>query len=326
MVAMPEEHRATCASCAMAPRDAAHANHQRTFTAAERCCTYNPFLPNFMVGRILRRGDDGARAMLARLRTTDDGVSAAGVGPDAATNGYYTENLDQFGRFTNYRCPYWRGGENACSIWRDRNAVCRTWHCKYVHAAAGMQRWSHLREALSKVEITLTRWCIERGTPPEAGAATDEWVAWFLACAERVAKAEDAALLSLADDALRERLAPLMAPLSEAPLPEVLMASIREWTVFPDRIELCGYSAFDGLDVPPGIFAFLSRFDGRKSWQQLLEEWDAEAGEGPRLSVDRALIEAMFRLGILSVPSEHEVDAQPGYHVHFVPAANAATD
>ena len=97
MVAMPEEHRATCASCAMAPRDEAHANHQRTFTAAERCCTYNPFLPNFMVGRILRRGDEGARAMLARLRTTDDGVSAAGVGPDAAANGYYTENLDQFG-------------------------------------------------------------------------------------------------------------------------------------------------------------------------------------------------------------------------------------
>ena len=326
MVEMPEEYKSTCANCAMAPRDAAHADHQRTFTAAERCCTYNPYLPNFVVGRILRRGDDGARAMLARLRTLDDGVSGSGVGPASATSGYYSQNLEQFGRFTNYRCPYWRGGVEACSIWRDRNAVCRTWHCKYVHAATGMQRWSQLCEALSSVEGALQRWCVERGVPPGAGAASDEWVAWFLACAERVAKAEDSALLALADESLRARLAPLMVPIAQRSLPDLLMASIREWTVFTEHIELCGYSTFDALEAPPGVFAFLSRFDGRKTWQQVLREWEAEAGEGRPFTVDRAFVESMFQIGVLSEPSEHEVEAQPGYQVRFVPEASRPKD
>ena len=309
-VEVPLEERATCASCSMAPENRPERDHPGSFTAPARCCTYVPTIANFMVGRILRRGDRGAERMLARLRRTRDGISADAVSSREADQKLYVENSGKFGQLEELTCPYWAGGELACSIWPERNSVCRTWHCRFVTGEQGHRRWGLLRDVLGEVERKVAAWCTRTGTPPGEDDDIDAWILWYLQCAWRVDAADPETLRAELTPALPRALATLAVPPAPIEVADILMSSVSSWRVRPDAVELYGYSSLDAFVAPPWIFAFLSRLDGRTPWRAAADDLRAATGE----EMTPALIRDMVIRGVLYAPTAEDVNAPPGFH------------
>ncbi len=235
------EPLATCDACVML-RPAADARPEGVyFDEATKCCTYQPALPNFLVGRILadrQAPADRGREVLLRRLAHREGVTPLGVEPSAVMRDLYlaTTHAGTFGRTPELVCPHFApGATHNCGIWRHRNATCATWHCKHARGATGWRAWRRLRELLALVEARLARWCAVEvglgleglanllalsdasGRPEERAPSTPEraykqaWGPWagrevdfFEACAERVGQLgwEDVVRVCGADAAL----------------------------------------------------------------------------------------------------------------------------
>ena len=301
--AMPVETRATCDRCAMAPEHRPERDHPRSFTAEARCCTYIPKLPNFVVGRILRRGDEGARRMLARLRSIDDGVTPAAVASTKADLEQYTASEGSFGQLDRVVCPYWVGGPRACSIWVDRNAVCRTWHCRFVDGAAGFRAWTDLHRALIAVERRLADWCVDRGEAPAPDADRDAWLAWYLWCAAQVDAFDADAIRQQLDASAIEAASRAATPIPPLVVPDLLMSRVTSWRVHPEQVELYGYSPHDACIAPPWIFLFLSRLDGKTPWREAAAALHEATGH----LLDEGLVRTMVQRGVLGEADERDL-------------------
>lgn len=295
-VSWPGEVLATCASCAMQRSVPGHIR----FTAKARCCTYQPRLPNFSVGRILRRDDVGAERIRTRLLDLR-AVDARGIGarPDLAAR-YATRADDDFGHNDLLTCPYWVEGPLGCSIHADRNAVCRTWYCKSAQGARGGLAWSALKETLRSIEHTLAELCIRDGEPPVTGDGVEAWVHWFRWCADHVDALPDDRI-----EALRgERLAGLLAQVAERcrqrdlPLPDVVIPHVMSWVVRDDRIDMTAWSPYDMVPLPKWIFHLLSKLNGERTW------WEARALAEVELGVvvSDDLVLTLWRRGLIGPP------------------------
>lgn len=163
---LPEESKATCASCAMcesscqepvAPVDGV----SRFFRPDTKCCTYYPRLPNYLVGALLADGDprmaEGNRRVREKIARRQ-GVTPQWVKPPAKYNLLYGNAHQAFGRNAALLCPYFDRDQGNCTIWAYREAVCSTFFCKYVEGADGRKFWMTLKTYLSVVEIQLTRY------------------------------------------------------------------------------------------------------------------------------------------------------------------------
>lgn len=291
---VPVEHKATCLTCAMAPKPGADLEKPVAFTARARCCTYNPSLPNHVVGRILRRGDKGAERMRARIER-GGGLSPFGVWPTAEwTEKYNNSAALKFGRSEDEACPYWADEAHGCTIWRDRNAVCRTWFCKHESAGRGRALWLDARDAISALDKAVAVYCAALGSPPTEDARPGEWFGWYRWCAERVD-------LFDAQDLERVRAPHVLAAVqtligATAPLealPDVVVPNLLEWFALEDAMYATAYSAFDMDVLPAGLFSFLARLDGKRTWREAL-------GEEP--GVDEGAVRRMWERGLLAPP------------------------
>ena len=171
---MPRETRATCSSCLMAsaewPREARDVG---PFESSLKCCTYEPFLPNFSVGRILGSGSATLEALIADGRLTPLGLipqnSNSNSGPNLDSN-------SNFGRDASKRCAFLQEGR--CSIWRDRPSVCRSYFCVSDSGSAGQAQWREAERLGNEAEWTLAHELLwEIGfTPAEVSSGTfAEW-------------------------------------------------------------------------------------------------------------------------------------------------------
>jgi hypothetical protein len=161
---IPPETRATCEDCAMcAPEGAADAD-TFYFSPSVKCCSYQPKLPNYLVGRALEDRDFAFSAGRATLESRIDaglGVTPLGVETSAMFKLIYQHGHDGFGRADALRCPHYLDeGGGRCGIWRNRNSVCATWFCKHERGAVGIAFWNRLRDLLVAVEESLATWCV----------------------------------------------------------------------------------------------------------------------------------------------------------------------
>ena len=163
---IPLETRATCDDCAMCAPEGETAADANTFYFSPRtkCCTYQPSLPNYLVGRVLEDQDFAFSAGRATVeRRIDNGIGVTPLGLDHAATYLllYEHSPGGFGRAESMRCPhYLEEGGGRCGIWRHRNSVCATWFCKYERGALGMVFWDRTRELLIAVERDLAAWCV----------------------------------------------------------------------------------------------------------------------------------------------------------------------
>lgn len=162
---IPLETRATCNDCAMCEsKTEAKTRSANYFTPQLKCCTYLPFLPNFLVGMILADKDPAMARGRASVETRLDAglaVTPRGLEWPLKMRAQYTQMEPQaFGRTQSFRCPHYLDEQGGlCSIWKYRNSVCSTWFCKYVRGAVGKEFWENAKQLLSLIEIDLASWC-----------------------------------------------------------------------------------------------------------------------------------------------------------------------
>jgi hypothetical protein len=149
---VPEEKKATCGNCAMCDTTTQVRSvdgRPRAFRPDTKCCTYQPKLPNYLVGAILADTSpemaEGRARILERVRA-GIGATPLGLNPPARYSLLYANARDFFGK----------------SIWKYREAVCSTWYCKYDAGADGRKFWTSLKKVLSLGEIQLSRFAALR--------------------------------------------------------------------------------------------------------------------------------------------------------------------
>jgi hypothetical protein len=315
-IPLRDEVLASCSRCAMAPQPhRQQANHRIAFEAPARCCTYQPDLPNFLVGRALRRGGPGAERLRARMNDPE-GLHPQGIRAPAEYRARYdARHRDKtaagFGHDADLTCPYWVGGERGCSIHADRDAVCRTWFCKVVDGRLGANLYKAMRKVLERAEDALGFACLGAGVAPKEGAPPSEWEAWYLRCADYVDALDDAAVDRLRDAELESAGQDLarFAAQRDRPLPEIVGVNVQQWFKEGDGWAMTAWSAFDLVEVPSWIFALLGRLDGNTPWRVAKEAAEAELGR----VISDDLILTLWRRGLLCDPQG--VDAKPGMTV-----------
>lgn len=152
----PIETKATCGTCAMAP-----SRHRGKTTYREdlKCCTYQPWLPNFIVGALLK--DERPSSQLGRatiLKKIEKRQYALPIGvlpPIPYQMEFNHREKDEFGWREDWLCPYFDRGSQNCGIWRYRGSVCTSYYCKSDQKAAGKRFWKSLESYISYLEMAL---------------------------------------------------------------------------------------------------------------------------------------------------------------------------
>ncbi|HEY8078297.1 MAG TPA: hypothetical protein VIF62_29415, partial [Labilithrix sp.] len=160
----------TCDNCAMCDKGQEAHVPMEYFKPDLKCCTYDPLLPNYLVGAIFKDPDpslDEGRKRLRERIATRMGVTPHRVSPPRkkTLHAISAQGANFFGRSYAIVCPYLEREKGLCTIWRHREAVCSTYYCKYTHGAVGYEHWRALKEFLGYVEYLLSQWAAKEVDP-----------------------------------------------------------------------------------------------------------------------------------------------------------------
>ena len=135
---LPIEEHATCSDCAMT-MPAGGASGEGSFDSATKCCTYQPRLPNFLLGRILGGPRGPGRTSVEKRIAAQLGVTPLGIARPPVYGAIFGAAMPGgFGRTPSLLCPHYVDeGGGLCGIWQNRNATCSTWYCKHVRGSVG---------------------------------------------------------------------------------------------------------------------------------------------------------------------------------------------
>lgn len=149
-----EEKKATCENCAMSrPRHRGRVHYRPDL----KCCTFHPFLPNFLVGAVLSDPSllTGAEVLRAKIRRREYALPLGMLAPVRYQMEFKARREGDFGQREDWLCPYYDREKNNCRVWRYRGVVCTTYFCKSSYGKAGMHFWEGASDYLSYVEMAL---------------------------------------------------------------------------------------------------------------------------------------------------------------------------
>ncbi len=151
-----DEHFATCLDCRMCNSGNISREGRFYFDDTTKCCTYQPKIPNYLVGAILLDDDfSSAQGLIRKMVENKEGVHPLGLLPSLAFVKKYNKiKVNKFGREKSLVCPFLKDG--LCSIWKYRNSVCSTWFCKHVSGMVGRTFWRSYRNYLTMMEAILS--------------------------------------------------------------------------------------------------------------------------------------------------------------------------
>jgi Fe-S-cluster containining protein len=164
------ETKATCDDCAMCDKTGgAGGDATAYFRPDAKCCTFQPHLPNYLVGAVLRDADpalaEGGRRICARI------AGRIGVTPQWLAPGrkysllLEASRASSFGRSTALRCSFFEPDGGLCTIWKHRDSACSTFFCKHVGGADGKLFWTALESWLRLVERRLSAYAVQTLAP-----------------------------------------------------------------------------------------------------------------------------------------------------------------
>lgn len=151
----PQETKATCDQCIMSKN-----SRSPTYYAPElKCCTFYPYLPNFLVGAILSDPSkiyDGARDVLRqKISRRHYSLPCGMVAPIRYQIEFKENKKEKFGKEQSWLCPYYNKSNQNCGVWRYRGVVCTTFYCRSSFGRMGKNRWALMSDYLSYVEMAL---------------------------------------------------------------------------------------------------------------------------------------------------------------------------
>ncbi len=117
-----------------------------------KCCTYHPFLPNYLVGGVLAEGDSYAQAQIKKQIKELKFITPMGiVAPEAYQFKFSYKKVEDYGNDESLLCPYYDQG--SCSVWQFRSSECQQFHCRSDYGHKGLSFWKEFGESLYDVEI-----------------------------------------------------------------------------------------------------------------------------------------------------------------------------
>ena len=129
-----------------------------TYEANLKCCTYEPFVPNYWVGALLKEADRFPLGVAHfRKKIQERGLALPiGILPDLEFQVIFNaRKKGQFGNEKDWICPYFDQAKNNCGIWKYRGSICMTFFCQSDYGKSGMTFWSHFSNYLTYVEGSL---------------------------------------------------------------------------------------------------------------------------------------------------------------------------
>lgn len=152
-----EETKATCDNCAMAPENQP-ASAKVTYRKHLKCCTFEPYLPNFIVGALLvneSRFPEGAAHIRRKIERREYALPIGLVPSVKFQVQFNNRGPKDFGNREEWLCPYYQKKTQGCGIWKFRGTVCSTYFCRFDAGAAGERFWESLSNYLSYSEMAI---------------------------------------------------------------------------------------------------------------------------------------------------------------------------
>ena len=150
-IRFPSERRSTCMNC---PKSC-----YEDYRPDYRCCTYNPRVPNFLLGFALESKNGPIIESL---------INKGALIPEGMVNTpkQWTDYLDdiehdRFGSSDQTLCPMLNPENGYCNIHAFRNSVCSTFFCLKDHGSRGDQFWSDVQVLGLQVETALSQWALD---------------------------------------------------------------------------------------------------------------------------------------------------------------------
>lgn len=129
------------------------------YEAHLKCCTFYPFLPNFVVGSILSEevpsAPSAVESIRRKIQMREYALPMGMVAPPSYQVPFNYREKNEFGRREDWLCPYFNSEQQNCGIWRHRGAVCTSFYCKSSYGRHGLRFWEDLSNYLTYVEMAL---------------------------------------------------------------------------------------------------------------------------------------------------------------------------
>ncbi|MFZ4404821.1 MAG: hypothetical protein ACOYOK_12025 [Pseudobdellovibrionaceae bacterium] len=149
------ETKATCNNCIMTrPQN----KNKRHYLPDLKCCTFQPFIPNYVVGALLQDPsitDTAKQVFRDKIQRREYALPVGMVAPVRYQLEFMSRKKTDFGQSESLLCSYYDTGSNNCSIWAYRGVVCTTFFCKSSYGSAGQQLWKSISNYLSYLEMGL---------------------------------------------------------------------------------------------------------------------------------------------------------------------------
>lgn len=150
----PEEKKATCDTCAMArPRHRGKIHYREDL----KCCTFHPFLANYMVGALFYENSaaEAQRIFRDKISRREYALPIGMVAPVRYQVEFNHREEGEFGQREDWLCPYYNKEKQNCNVWRNRGVVCTTFFCKSSYGKTGLKFWERFSNYLWYVELAL---------------------------------------------------------------------------------------------------------------------------------------------------------------------------
>jgi Fe-S-cluster containining protein len=150
-----EEKKATCDNCLMSRPERGNLPY---YDSKLKCCTYHPFVPNFLLGAILEDRNTASFIfdVLKEKEKNRSYLLPIGGFPPVSFQVLFNNRQEcDFGNRQDWLCPYYDKNKNLCGIWKNRGATCTTYFCTSDYGKSGTKFWSVLFELLTYIEIRL---------------------------------------------------------------------------------------------------------------------------------------------------------------------------
>ncbi len=151
------------------PRDVWNADIQETKATCDRCnwpeykpdlkcCTYEPFIPNYLVGAALQSTSTSSAAQKVFREKIEKRKFALPIGMVASPRfqvRFNNREENEFGQRKDWLCPYYSIEKQNCGIWKHRGAVCTTYYCQSSYGVMGTEFWKQMSDYMTYVEMAL---------------------------------------------------------------------------------------------------------------------------------------------------------------------------
>lgn len=139
------------------PNQAPVSGSKAPFLSSTKCCTFYPFVANYLVGGALttdKRIDHPFRQL---IRDRQWALPIGIVAPPSYQKKHREKQQAEFGRRADLLCPFYLSAQGQCGIWQWRDSQCTTYFCASSYGKKGEDFWLEVGDYLFQVEMLLSQ-------------------------------------------------------------------------------------------------------------------------------------------------------------------------